>query len=254
MEAREAGWYELTTDRARVGDLYRYRIDGVGEFPDPASRYNPQGVHGPSQLLDPGQFVWNDRNWRGRPWEEAVLYELHVGTFTPQGTFAAVRERLDYLRELGVTAIQLLPVAAFAGAHNWGYDGVLPFAPAASYGHPDELKDLIQTAHHKGMMVLLDLACHYFGPEGNYLHLYAPAFFAGATGLAGRSIDGQPGGARVHHPQCAVLAGRVPSRRPAPECGAAAGAGGAVGTVGGAGSRRPRGPGKRPSLPPAARS
>ncbi|NMQ06398.1 glycogen debranching protein GlgX [Candidatus Accumulibacter phosphatis] len=190
MEAREAGWYELSTDRARAGDLYRYRIDGVGEFPDPASRYNPQGVHGPSQLLDPGQFVWNDCNWRGRPWEEAVLYELHVGTFTPQGTFAAVRERLDYLRELGVTAIQLLPVAAFAGAHNWGYDGVLPFAPAASYGHPDELKDLIQTAHHKGMMVLLDLACHYFGPEGNYLHLYAPAFFAaGATGLAGRSID-----------------------------------------------------------------
>ena len=132
MESVEAGWYELTTDRAKAGDLYRYRIDGLKEVPDPASRYNPQGVHGPSQVLEPGQFVWNDRDWRGRPWEEAVIYELHVGAFTPQGTFAAVKERLDYLVELGVTAIQLLPVGAFAGARNWGYDGVLPFAPAAS--------------------------------------------------------------------------------------------------------------------------
>jgi isoamylase len=190
MESREAGWYELTSDQATVNDLYRYRIDGFGEVPDPASRYNPQGVHGPSQVIEPGQFAWNDRSWRGRPWEEAIIYQLHVGAFTPQGSFAAVRERLDYLVELGVTAIQLLPVGAFAGAHNWGYDGVLPFAPAASYGHPDELKDLVQTAHHKGLMVLLDVACHYFGPEGNYLSGYAPTFFAcRATDLAGRSID-----------------------------------------------------------------
>ncbi|MFO1430814.1 MAG: glycogen debranching protein GlgX [Candidatus Competibacteraceae bacterium] len=190
MEAREGNWYELTTDRAKVGDFYRYRINGVRKVPDPASRYNPQGVHGPSQILEPGQFVWNDRNWRGRPWEEAVIYELHIGAFTPQGTFAAVKERLDYLVELGVTAILLLPVGAFAGTRNWGYDGVLPFAPSATYGHPDELKDLIQTAHHKGLMVLLDLACHYFGPEGNYLPVYAPAFFAQRSiGLAGSMID-----------------------------------------------------------------
>ncbi len=190
MACTEAGWYELTSDRATAGDLYRYRIHGFGEVPDPASRYNPQGVHGPSQVLEPGQFVWNDRGWRGRPWEEAIIYQLHVGAFTPQGTFAAARERLDYLVDLGVTAIQLLPVGAFAGAHNWGFDGVLPFAPAASYGHPDDLKELIQAAHHKGLMVLLDLACHYFGPEGNYLSVYAPEFFARqATNLAGRSID-----------------------------------------------------------------
>ncbi len=190
MACTEAGWYELTSDRATAGDLYRYRIHGFGEVPDPASRYNPQGVHGPSQVLEPGQFVWNDRGWRGRPWEEAIIYQLHVGAFTPQGTFAAARERLDYLVDLGITAIQLLPVGAFAGAHNWGFDGVLPFAPAASYGHPDDLKELIQAAHHKGLMVLLDLACHYFGPEGNYLSVYAPEFFARqATNLAGRSID-----------------------------------------------------------------
>ncbi|WP_374691223.1 DUF3459 domain-containing protein [Accumulibacter sp.] len=190
MEARDAGWFELTSDEATVDDLYRYRIDGSCEVPDPASRYNPQGVHGASQVIEPGRFVWTDRNWRGRPWEEAIIYQLHVGAFTPQGSFAAVRERLDHLVDLGVTAIQLLPVGAFAGAHDWGYDGVLPFAPAASYGHPDELKDLVQTAHQKGLMVLLDLACHCFGPEGNYLSVYAPAFFAPrTTEIAGRSID-----------------------------------------------------------------
>ena len=190
MESRDAGWFELTSDQVTAGDCYRYRIDDFGEVPDPASRYNPQGVHGPSQIIEPGQFVWNDRNWRGRPWEEAIIYQLHVGAFTAQGTFAAAQERLDHLVELGVTAIQLLPVGAFAGAHNWGNDAVLPFAPAASYGHPDDLKNLIQTAHHKGLMVLLDLSCHYFGPEGNYLSVYANAFFrGGATGLAGSSID-----------------------------------------------------------------
>jgi 1,4-alpha-glucan branching enzyme len=158
--------------------------------PDPASRCNPDGVHGASQVIEPGLFAWTDGNWRGRPWEEAIIYQLHVGAFTAQGSFAAARERLDHLVELGVTAIQLLPVGAFAGAHGWGHDGVLPFAPATSYGHPDELKDLVQTAHHKGLMVLLDLACQHFGREGNYLSVYAPAFFAApTTGLAGRSID-----------------------------------------------------------------
>ncbi|EXI66048.1 MAG: Glycogen debranching enzyme [Candidatus Accumulibacter adjunctus] len=191
MESREAGWYELSSDEATVDDRYRYRIDGSCEVPDPASRCNPDGVHGASQVIEPGLFAWTDGNWRGRPWEEAIIYQLHVGAFTAQGSFAAVRERLDHLVELGVTAIQLLPVGAFAGAHGWGHDGVLPFAPAASYGHPDELKELVQTAHHKGLMVLLDLACEHFGPEGNYLSVYAPEFFApGTAGLAGTSIDG----------------------------------------------------------------
>jgi malto-oligosyltrehalose trehalohydrolase len=190
MASRDAGWFELSSDEAAVDDLYRYRIDGSCEVPDPASRCNPDGVHGASQVIEPGRFAWTDGNWRGRPWEEAIIYQLHVGAFTAQGSFAAARERLDHLVELGVTAIQLLPVGAFAGAHGWGHDGVLPFAPATSYGHPDELKDLVQTAHHKGLMVLLDLACQHFGREGNYLSVYAPAFFAApTTGLAGRSID-----------------------------------------------------------------
>lgn len=177
MNPLEEGWFELISDRAHVGDHYRFRIDGGIKVPDPASRYNPDDVHGPSQVIDPGEFVWQDGNWYGRPWEEAVIYELHVGTFTPQGTFAAVKDRLDYLVELGVTAIELMPVADFPGARNWGYDGVLPFAPDASYGHPNDLKDLVQSAHRKGLMVLLDVVYNHFGPEGNYLHLYSPQFF-----------------------------------------------------------------------------
>jgi glycogen operon protein len=174
MAALVGGWFELVTDRARIGDRYRLRIDGERKVPDPASRYNPDGVQGPSQVLDPGRFGWQDSGWRGRPWEEAVIYELHVGTFTSQGTFAAVKERLDYLVELGVTAIELMPVADFPGTRNWGYDGVLPFTPATAYGHPDEFKDLVQTAHQKGLMVLLDVVYNHFGPEGNDLFSYAP--------------------------------------------------------------------------------
>ena len=172
------GWFETVTDQVEVNDRYRFRIDGDKPVPDPASRYNPEDVHGPSQVLDPGRFPWQDGNWRGRPWEEAVIYELHVGAFTPEGTFAAARERLDYLAELGITAIQLLPVADFPGSRNWGYDGVLPFAPDASYGHPDDFKAFIQAAHQRGLMVLLDVVYSHFGPEGGYLPLYAPDFFS----------------------------------------------------------------------------
>lgn len=177
LTALEDGWFELVTDRARVGDLYRYQIDGKFKVADPASRYNPQDVQGPSQIIDPDVFAWRDAHWRGRPWEEAVIYELHVGAFTPEGTFAAVKERLDYLVQLGVTAIQLMPVADFPGRRNWGYDGVLPYAPEASYGHPDDLKELVQTAHEKGLMAFLDVVYNHFGPEGNYLHRYAQPFF-----------------------------------------------------------------------------
>jgi malto-oligosyltrehalose trehalohydrolase len=145
--------------------------------PDPASRYNPQDVHEASMVVDPGAFEWPDQDWRGRPWEEAVIYELHVGAFTPEGTFNAAIERLDYLARLGVTAIELMPVADFPGGRNWGYDGVLPFAPDASYGSPEDLKSLVAAAHARGMMVLLDVVYNHFGPEGNYLSAYAPQFF-----------------------------------------------------------------------------
>ena len=171
------GWFELITSHARSGSLYRFEIDSKTLVPDPASRFQPHDVHGPSEVIDASAFPWNDRNWRGRPWEEAVIYELHVGTFTPEGTFRGVEQKLDYLRDLGITAIELMPLSDFPGARNWGYDGVLPFAPDSSYGRPEDLKQLIQSAHTKGLMVLLDVVYNHFGPEGNYLHLYSPQFF-----------------------------------------------------------------------------
>ena len=152
-------------------------VNSTTLVPDPASRYQPEDVHRPSQVVDPQAWEWADGNWRGRPWEEAVFYELHIGTFTPEGTFRAAAQKLDYLADLGVTALQLMPVAEFPGRRDWGYDGVLPFAPESSYGRPEDLKYLVQAAHGKGLMVFLDVVYNHFGPEGNYLHLYAPAFF-----------------------------------------------------------------------------
>jgi malto-oligosyltrehalose trehalohydrolase len=171
------GWYEAVASGAPAGTRYAFRIDGGIAVPDPASRFNPEDVHAPSMVVDPLAFEWRDSEWRGRPWEEAVVYELHVGTFTPAGTFAAATERLDDLVDLGITAIELMPVADFPGRCNWGYDGVLPFAPDASYGTPADLKRLIESAHARGLMMLLDVVYNHFGPEGNYLHLYAPQFF-----------------------------------------------------------------------------
>jgi malto-oligosyltrehalose trehalohydrolase len=177
MHALSDGWFERTV-RAGPGTRYRFRVDGGVAVPDPASRFNPDDVHGASEVIDPNAFDWQDGDWPGRPWEEAVVYELHVGTFSPQGTFAGVERRLDYLADLGVTAIELMPVAAFPGRCNWGYDGVLPFAPDASYGRPEDLKCLVQSAHRRGLMVLLDVVYNHFGPEGNYLYVYArDAFF-----------------------------------------------------------------------------
>jgi maltooligosyltrehalose trehalohydrolase len=177
LDRCDKGWFELVTDAAQAGTQYRFRIDGAQEVPDPASRFQAHDVHGPSEVIDPAAFNWQDACWRGRKWEEAVIYELHVGAFTPQGTFSSARERLDYLADLGVTAIELMPVADFPGLRDWGYDGVFPFAPDSTYGRPDELKNLIQAAHERGMMVLLDVVYNHFGPEGNYLNLYAPQFF-----------------------------------------------------------------------------
>jgi maltooligosyltrehalose trehalohydrolase len=171
------GWFERAVDGVRAGARYRFRIDGESEVPDPASRCNPDDVHRASAVVDPLTYEWHDGEWRGRPWDDAVVYELHVGAFTSEGTFDGVAARLDYLFDLGVTAIELMPVADFPGRRNWGYDGVLPFAPDSTYGTPDSLKALIDAAHARGLMVLLDVVYNHFGPEGNYLHLYAPDFF-----------------------------------------------------------------------------
>jgi maltooligosyltrehalose trehalohydrolase len=177
LERLDDGWFELVTDAAKPGTRYRFRIDGGQEVPDPASRFQPEDVHGPSEIINPTTFSWKDDTWRGRPWEEAVIYELHVGAFTPASTFFAMGERLDYLADMGITAIELMPVADFPGLRNWGYDGVFPFAPDATYGRPEDLKALVQGAHERGLMVLLDVVYNHFGPEGNYLNSYAPQFF-----------------------------------------------------------------------------
>lgn len=176
MQAEPGGWHALHAP-ARAGDRYAFRLDNGLSVPDPASRSNPDDVHGASALVDPAAFDWPDDAWRGRPWHEAVIYELHVGCFTEEGTFAAAIGPLDDLVALGVTAIELMPVADFPGRRGWGYDGVLPFAPEAGYGTPDDLKRLVAAAHARGLMVLLDVVYNHFGPDGNYLHAYASPFF-----------------------------------------------------------------------------
>ncbi len=170
------GWFERTTDAARAGSRYRFVVDGQA-VPDPASRYQPEDVHGPSEVIDPRSYEWQDAAWAGRRWEEIVLYELHTGSFSERGDFAGVASRLDYLVELGVTAVELMPVADFPGRRNWGYDGVLLFAPDAQYGRPDCLRRLVDACHARGLAVFLDVVYNHFGPEGNYLHGYAPGFF-----------------------------------------------------------------------------
>jgi maltooligosyltrehalose trehalohydrolase len=171
------GWFELITSHTAAGTRYRFQIDGRMEIPDPASRFQPDDVHGASEVVDPLSFAWHDETWRNRPWEEAVVYELHVGAFSPAGTFAGVEERLQHLVDLGVTAMELMPVADFPGRRNWGYDGVFPFAPDSRYGRPEDLKRLVQAAHRSGLMIMLDVVYNHFGPEGNYLREYAPQFF-----------------------------------------------------------------------------
>ena len=177
MKASGDGWFELETDRARVGSRYSFVLPDGFRVPDPASRFQPDDVHGPSEVIDPAAYHWSDYDWPGRPWHEAVVYELHVGAFTPEGTFAAARRKLDHLATLGVTAIEVMPVADFPGRRNWGYDGVLPYAPDSSYGRPEDFKAFVDAAHARGLMVILDVVYNHFGPEGNYLPKVAPQFF-----------------------------------------------------------------------------
>lgn len=177
LSAQGDGRFELITGEAGPGSRYEFIIDDARRVPDPASRYQPRDVHGPSEVIDPLEWEWSDDQWRGRPWAETVLYELHVGTFSPGGDYAGVTDRLDYLVDLGVTAVELMPLADFPGQRNWGYDGVFLYAPDTAYGRPNELKRLVDRAHAKGLMVFLDVVYNHFGPEGNYLHQYAPLFF-----------------------------------------------------------------------------
>ncbi|MGD8617668.1 MAG: alpha-amylase family glycosyl hydrolase, partial [Gammaproteobacteria bacterium] len=179
MHAAPEGWFHLDTGRAGPGTRYRFAIDGGMRVPDPASRFQAEDVHGASTVVNPAAWQWRDSGWHGRPWEETVLYELHVGSFSARGDFEGVREKLDYLEELGVSAIELMPVADFPGTRNWGYDGVYLFAPDSCYGGPNGLKALVDAAHARGLMVFLDVVYNHFGPEGNYLHVYAPQFFTG---------------------------------------------------------------------------
>lgn len=184
---------------APTGTRYGYRIDGSELIvPDPAARANPDDVHGMSMLVDPREHDWQDGEWRGRPWDEAVIYELHVGTFSEHGDFDGVIGHLRYLAELGVTAVELMPVAEFAGRRGWGYDGVLQFAPESAYGGPAALKRLVEAAHAHGLMILLDVVYNHFGPDGNYLGLYAPQFFTKRIATPwGAAIDFQSDGART---------------------------------------------------------
>jgi maltooligosyltrehalose trehalohydrolase len=177
LQRRPDGYFEALVPEAAAGDRYRYRVDGKGPFPDPASRFQPDGVHGPSLIVDPGTFPWSDAGWKGTPPRERVFYELHLGTFTPEGTFDGAAAKLDGLAELGATALELMPVADFPGSRNWGYDGAALFAPSRCYGTPDRFRAFVDAAHRRGLAVFLDVVYNHLGPDGNYTGAYSPFYF-----------------------------------------------------------------------------
>ncbi|MGD0847329.1 malto-oligosyltrehalose trehalohydrolase [Bradyrhizobium sp.] len=185
----EDGWFSADISGTRAGARYKFRIDGEIDVPDPASAFQPDDVSGPGEVIDHASYRWRAADWRGRPWQETVVIETHVGAFTQEGTYRAMIDRLDHLVATGITALELLPLADFAGARNWGYDGVLWYAPDSAYGRPDDLKALIDEAHLRGLMVFLDVVYNHFGPEGNYLGRYAPGFFTQAQTPWGSAID-----------------------------------------------------------------
>ncbi len=185
----EDGWFAADIPGTKAGARYKFRIDDEIDVPDPASAFQPDDVFGPSEVIDHASYRWRASDWRGRPWHETVLLETHVGTFTSEGGYNAMIDKLDHLVAAGITALELLPLADFAGSRNWGYDGVLWYAPDSAYGRPEELKRLIDEAHLRGLMVFLDVVYNHFGPEGNYLGRYAPNFFTEAQTPWGSVID-----------------------------------------------------------------
>jgi maltooligosyltrehalose trehalohydrolase len=176
LQSRPEGWFAITTAKAAAGTRYKYVVDGE-HYPDPASRFQPDGTHAASEIIDPAAYRWSDIRWLGRPWEEFAIYELHIGTFSDTGDYAGAIAHLDDLVTLGVTAVELMPLAAFPGARNWGYDGVQIYAPSAAYGRPDDLKCLVEACHERHLAIILDVVYNHFGPEGNYLPAIAPNFF-----------------------------------------------------------------------------
>ncbi|CAJ0996330.1 Malto-oligosyltrehalose trehalohydrolase [Sodalis praecaptivus] len=172
-----AGWFEAFASDVATGAEYHFVLSDGTAVPDPASRAQKADVNGPSLVIDPTRYAWRNTSWRGRPWEETVIYEMHVGTFTPEGTFQAAIEKLPYLAALGITMIELMPLAQFGGNRGWGYDGVLLYAPHSTYGTPEDVKAFVDAAHGHGLSVVLDIVLNHFGPEGNYLPLLAPDFF-----------------------------------------------------------------------------
>ncbi len=176
LEKKEPGYWHLNYDKISPGSLYRYRINDGESFPDPASLSQPEGVHGPSEIIRLDDFEWNDSTWKNIPFNEMIQYELHTGTFSDEGTFEGIISKLDYLKELGINTIEILPVAQFSGERNWGYDGVYPFAVHNSYGGAKALMELVNRCHEKGLAVLLDVVYNHLGPEGNYCAQYGPYF------------------------------------------------------------------------------
>ena len=176
MTASGGGWWSVEVPSARSGTEYGYRLDGDGPFPDPRSSWQPDGVHGPSRVVDHDAFPWTDDGWRGAHLPSLVIYELHIGTFTSEGTFDAAIQRLDHLVELGVNAVEVMPVAEFPGDRNWGYDGVDLYAPHTAYGGPGGFKRFVDACHHRGIAVVLDVVYNHLGPEGNYLGRFGPYF------------------------------------------------------------------------------
>ena len=189
LQRGDDGWFSADIAGVKAGARYKFRIDDEIDVPDPASAFQPDDVSGPSEVIDHAAYRWRAADWRGRPWQETVLLETHVGTFTPEGTYRAMIDKLDHLVATGITALELMPLADFAGSRNWGYDGVLWYAPDSAYGRPDDLKALIDEAHLRGLMVFLDVVYNHFGPEGNYLGRYAPDFFTEAQTPWGSAID-----------------------------------------------------------------
>ena len=176
LEKKTKGYWEATVDNIEPGDLYKFRLDGKDEYPDPASGSQPQGVHSWSEVTNPVAYEWKDSQWTGRRLGDMVIYELHVGTFTPEGTFEAVIEKLEHLEELGINTIEIMPISQFPGNRNWGYDGVYPFAAQDSYGGVQALQKLIDACHQRNFSVLLDVVYNHLGPEGNYISQYGPYF------------------------------------------------------------------------------
>ena len=176
MEKQELGYWYVKADKIEPGTLYYYQLEDGEDRPDPASHFQSQGVHEASEVIDHNNTAWNDRQWTGISQEDMILYELHVGTFTEEGTFKAIIPRLADLAELGVNAIEIMPVSQFSGDRNWGYDGVYPYAAQNSYGRPEDFKQLVDAAHQQGIAIFLDVVYNHFGPEGNYLAHHAPYF------------------------------------------------------------------------------